>query len=593
MNSKKIEQLSVEELRKVINLHDLMSAQISEGDKAPSYDGNILLYTSKDQKVEELKYQVPVQVKGKNDSNLLKRSYITYPVPYKHLRNYYSGIGVCYFVVVISDDGTQLAIFYCGLTTLKLRDLLKDSENKNPNQRKSITLKRIKNNNSKELYKELMQFGHDSQKLGSGNADIIKNTIELKDLKNVDQFKLTAYASNVEEAIHRVEEGEACLFAHVLDSDIWRPLSYEEQKKIEFHKNVKIHKSFGIDETIYYDQFTVEEWSNMMRFKLSENLYIDLPVKQTSDTTRENVNGTIKFTPISSIKQIKNDIQFLLDIEIGSMFTVNHSAISHYENVRLPEGLKNQVEDLTAIINALDTFDIVLEDRLDSFTDDRWTELHRLVHLYTGLIRPNDLATWYVWRWENKALPFFLVNTENGTKAFPYYDMQEYVIGDTVDNMFYPIPAFFVIKRDVWEVLFNPNEQLFIDEIDKVANNKVTIAAMGQLYVEVLAAYDTTKNEMYYRMADLLSQKLQMFQPNEDAWVINRYQIYYRKRDLNDDECYKLDDIASKAEVISIKCAAQILLCNKYQAKRLIEKMSNEEREMFMTYPIYTLLKGI
>lgn len=134
MNSIKIEMGAVLALKNVIQLNDLMKEYINDNDKEPSWDGFIYLYKSDDMKAENIKYRIPVQVKGKNQEDLLKKQRISYPVEYKHLRNYYKDGGVFYVVVAISNDRRKTTIFYNALTTVKLNALLKNSENKKPDQ---------------------------------------------------------------------------------------------------------------------------------------------------------------------------------------------------------------------------------------------------------------------------------------------------------------------------------------------------------------------------------------------------------------------------------------------------------------------------
>ncbi len=174
MNSIKIEIGAILSLKNVIFRHGLIHDYINDNDKEPSWDGFIYLYKSEDLKAENIKYRVPVQVKGKNQQNLLNRQGISYQVEYKHLRNYYHDGGVFYFVVVISDDGKKTSIFYNPLTTVKLADLLKGTESKMPDQKMSIVLQRLVKNDSDKLHNVLTQFGMDREKQGNGNGRLLK-----------------------------------------------------------------------------------------------------------------------------------------------------------------------------------------------------------------------------------------------------------------------------------------------------------------------------------------------------------------------------------------------------------------------------------
>lgn len=56
MNSIKIEKGAVEALKRVIRLHDKMDELLKEGDKGPSWDGDICLYTNSDLKAEHVSF---------------------------------------------------------------------------------------------------------------------------------------------------------------------------------------------------------------------------------------------------------------------------------------------------------------------------------------------------------------------------------------------------------------------------------------------------------------------------------------------------------------------------------------------------------
>lgn len=152
MNSIKIEKGAVEAIKKTIRLHDKMDELLQENDKGPSWDGDIYLYNNIDLKAEHIQYRIPTQIKGKNNNQLLHRKSITYPVEYKNLRNYFNDGGVCYFVIVVSDDGEKASIFYNALTPIKLQAILKGNEQKQPDQTKNIALSKLKNNDKNILY---------------------------------------------------------------------------------------------------------------------------------------------------------------------------------------------------------------------------------------------------------------------------------------------------------------------------------------------------------------------------------------------------------------------------------------------------------
>ena len=110
MDSNAIENISVSKLKMVLMLNDYLSPFINEGDKEPSWDGNIYLYNKKGKKKKDIKGRVSIQVKGEEKS-ITKKNEIKYPVSVVDLRNYLSDGGVIYFVVYVDKQGNS-KIYY-------------------------------------------------------------------------------------------------------------------------------------------------------------------------------------------------------------------------------------------------------------------------------------------------------------------------------------------------------------------------------------------------------------------------------------------------------------------------------------------------
>ncbi len=154
----------------------------------------------------------------------------------------------------------------------------------------------------------------------------------------------------------------------------------------------------------------------------------------------------------------------------------------------------------------------------------------------------------------------------------------------------YFVPAFITFKRDIWENLYDMDEKILLEELKKGEFNKVTEGDFTQLFVEILSAYDTTKRERYYNLAKKISYKLMDVSPEEAYLKINKLQLIKRKRNLTEDELQELESIEENTDDKKVICATNILLENKRKAKRELKEMSDEDRELFMTYPIYNLL---
>lgn len=583
INSIKIELGAILALKNVIQIHDLMKDYINENDKEPSWDGYIYLYKSDDLKVENIKYKVPVQVKGKNDESLLKRQRISFPVEYKHLRNYYHDGGVFYVVVAISDDKRKTTIFYKDLTTVKLNSLLKNSEGKKPEQTKNIVLEKLKNSDPNVLFQVLTQFGYDKEQQGSGNGAIIEKAINIDVIDKVDSVRFTSYsATNETEALKQISTGEVCLYGHRADLDMWLPFDYEHQKEIRLKTVLEMNKSIGIDNVTYYDKYIVERYdTDAPIIRVSENLTIDL------------IGGKLQLEMHGNIESLKKDVDFLQAVLQGHSFWVDGKQVTEYANMNISESLQNDMDLITDFYHALNEIDFVCDKKIDDFDEKNREAVVRLVNLYHREVKLKEERNneWRMWWWDDRVIPLLVVKDDNEEIQIVNWIAKDgYITYSEEAGQKHIFPRGMLFKRDIWEKLYDVDEEILLRDIERSDFDEFTSEELYLFFVEILSAYDTTKNEKYYDMAKLIITKLLEVDEENEYGIINQLQLLKRKRELSAEEVDKLESLEVTSEDDMVVCAVNVLLENKHKARKLISQLSPEKQEMFKDFPIYNLL---
>ena len=577
MNNVKIEKGTILKLKNMIYEHDLIDEQLQECDKEASWDGDILLYRKNEFKVENIEYKIPVQIKGKNDNSLLRRQAITYPVEYRQLRNYANHGGVCYFVIVIADDKQSFRIFYSGLTPIKLRALLKKTEQKKPKSKKSISLRPILNPES--LYKELKQFAYESKEQGSG--ELVRKAISFDDMVRIDSLRVTGYVNDREELYSRVKNGDIAIFGHFKDLDIWIPFEYDFQKSVKIIPKMTVEKSFGVEDTYFYERYVLAGNSDSgFCIELSDNLTVDLK------------HDKFIFEIKSDIEGVMRDINFLDAVCHGHRLISGGDNICEYSDPLFGSDMKQMVSDVKDFYAALKHFDFRITKSFSEFTNADFSAMNALIRLYRGEYRSNNTTEWYMWWWDGKVMPIFVainpdnhrVHAENGLR-FSHFKL---TVG--IDDE-YEISPLFMYKRDVLEKLYDVEESVLLEEIQKTAVNPETEGHMSLLFLESLSAYDKTYIEKYYNISKFLVDRVLEFQTDSPYWKMNQLQIIKRKSEFSKEMYIWLEKLIKTAEDKKLICGAEILLENKRNARKCLDEMALEDREEFKKYPIYNLLK--
>ena len=108
-----LEKIATASVKTSISITDELSPFINEGDKEPSWDGNIYIYANKDKRKESIK-KVPVQVKGKQSDDFSLDT-IKYPVTVVDLENYLNdgGIVSLSFILVKMEEIQKYIILVC------------------------------------------------------------------------------------------------------------------------------------------------------------------------------------------------------------------------------------------------------------------------------------------------------------------------------------------------------------------------------------------------------------------------------------------------------------------------------------------------
>ena len=599
LSNSKIEIRALNALENIIDAHNTMSHQFNSLDKEMSWDGSILIYKDNEGDIDKANFddEVRVQIKGHIDdpakNNSGKRDYlgktkITYPVELIDLKIYSKAGGVIYFEIFMSPDGKEREIFYASLYPSILKKYIDEKDEKlkkkktQPNKPTvSIIFTRLENNED-VLYKIVKQFSMEKGKQGTGEVALVKDMIKLEDIDKIISISATAVGNVVSfDTLKRFATGDICLYGKTEGNPYERPIEWAKNAKIIMRKEVE--KSISISDTLYYEKYEIEETSDdEFVFILSPNLRFDFS------------NSKINFKPLTGIKELKHDAEFLLKLMEVKAFKVNNIAFQ-YMNLTMPKELEDGLKFYLDIDEVLSMIELDSEKPLIDLEEKALSQLDDLIRMKKGL--KNSLLTnkFHVYNWmlEDRYVPVVVIRRDN---------IEENMICNAIysktfrfglsfgEERVFSIPSLSWLDTHVIKKLYRYDYEWLKEQIDGADVNEYTVEYLNQAALKLISIFDENRDYKALELAQYQFDKIKELEKDKPYFIINILQLKKRRESLAEQDIQVLRKFATSEGEISF--GANVLLGDKDRAKQELEKMDKETQESIKIYPIYYLYES-
>ena len=558
MTNTQIEQQGINILKQKILEFQYMIPYITENDKTGGWDGEIHLF-DKDEKNKQnsnkfFRGKIQVQVKStekiKNNSYSIEKTYLDMFAK--------DGNGTLLFVV----DVTNKKVYYKNLFQVEIEKILEQF--KDGQKSKSIKIKLVEREEKNIIDKVCENFWKHSKiqrnvtKIDSQNyKDILEKNME---------FKITKF-----------------------DGDTYVYIKDNITKKYNYMLN-------DIQEIMMTNSRKIEILSNNNKHLLKiEYVFSDMKLKKiiigdtiTISITTSRIDFELENTNIKDTIKI---IKFILDcikeqkIEIKDLLSVDLKEIPKEYGIFLEERL----EYLEKIQNKLNKYGVELKSKIKDLSEEDWEKLNILTNLksYKKLEEKNIFCI----EIKNKFIFVLLIKDNDGLiKDYNYFEERKENFEFIVNDGYYKYSPYINLKKEELIKALNMNTQTIEKSIKKIY--------MPELYekytiflLEVLNAYDETRETKWLELAEMIITLIISKQKeNNNIYIINKYQILRRKRELTNKEKNELKTIYDSDENIMVKASCAILIGNSYDFEINFEKLNEKEKEEFQQYPIYNLL---
>lgn len=581
-----IEIVATSEVKRIISRNHYLKPVINENDNIPVWDGEVFVYRdkSKNQKNKNLIGKAPVQVKGHEvkgkDFNQLDD--IKFRVQKSDFVNYYNDGGVIYFVVYINDETEK--VFYNSLLPLDLKRLLNQY---NDQDSFTIKLRGLPKEELKvaDIFFDFIQNKRKQQ--GTLISNILYSSDIEKEKENINNFKFSYSTLDASQSHPFKELTTRDFYIYAQPAGIGNPIPFEKASNaiISVQEQIEI----AVKDKIYYKEaFT--RWEKGSAKIICSN--------SVSFEARENeefkIDFNINFQNIGTLDETLNDLYFFRALALNKEIRINGQRIPYdsfeFDNINYVE-----IEKLERIKSMLDNFGVKKDLRLNLLTEED-------KDLLTLLLEENissethkiDSIRIVQMKVANLKLVVFIEENIDGK----YYTIKDFFnhISDSsyisVEDSNKILISQFLILDKVGLSADNLNsENIFKDIVTKFTDDRM-LEVINNFLLEAIKAFDVKEDENESELGKLLIMLSSfLYEREEENYsFINLAQVKYRLGSLNQKDIEKLNIIREQCVDVGILAGAAILLGEKEEAEQHILEMASNDKEQFMSYPIYQLL---
>ena len=581
------EKIATNHVELAISKADHLVSHINSNDKEPSWDGDVEVYKKSGHvhAKADLILKVPVQVKGHIKPNLKKKS-IKYSIQYSDLRNYLYVGGTIFFVVYFDEKDEHHTIYYVGLLPFDLKKMLKDHKG-DLSKCKSIELK-VFPTKKEDIDDIFLNFAHHMNRqraainsaLLSFDSDLPTNTISLG--------YSTSAAKHYDLPLDYFFDHETYIYA-VLPQKVELPIAHLDRIELfSFTRDAPI----SVDSKVYFKSYTVT------RSKISTVIRFGKGIQMSFSTT-QSLPTKFNFTLSGTLSERIKDAEFMIAALSAHHYEINGGKIAFSEAncANLPT-LQKKLSFLLDVKKTLDAVHVTAD--LDcsslSVTDNTNLSILRAALIDKEPIKmcssQSLLRTCHI---ANLELLLWVVPTEENSEYYNIYDFNYvpliYREFDKNDKE-YPSTHFVMLNKDAMLKYCNIDYNALLDAVQHVPFSKDYSHSLNALLLEMLKAYDESKNSRIELLSTATT--LALWIKDSDPYtehpiaILNYLQSVKRSRTLTSTEqaeILSLIEVAQDNE--SIYVGAYLLLDNPVAAKIHFDKLPEESQKFFESCPIY------
>ena len=496
-----------------------------------------------------------------------------------------------YFVVRIhKTDSHKRKVFYEVLTPVKLRAYLVSAEKQ---KTKTIVLKALPSDRCTKI-SIVVNFLKDCRKQSSFAESGFISLEELRKSKTPHHLEISivnygqnSHNSNISSIIGRET------YVYVKFEGINAKIPADTPVIIDDLQRA-VCQEITVAGKHYYDSCQIIHSAEGTSVKIGDSLTLACG-KFDSHT----IGMKVSFPPY--LRKAAKDMQFLIDAVNAKQFEISAVKLNFFDESINDFVLSTQkrLVDYRRMIALLDILNVNDDLYLDGLTKDQKNNIEILIKTFidkkeiTNITTKTRISVTDL-KISNIVLKLILWKNENGTHTIhDFFNSDATFWYNEKDKNGTPKIAspYSALSKDDYLIVSNINYDKIIDSYKKVVALNLEILDQANLdMLQMLLAYDERPDARLLGVAKDIVLWISAEDKNNSNKIntLNHLQIIRRERALNTDEkkllCEIAEDISTSEQE---KTGAYLLLNNQVLAEIHFNRLTKEEQEVFMSFPIY------
>lgn len=579
------EHLGINYLETELLKTGIVQSNIPRGDKATSWDGSITVYSGVPFSKKALIDEIPVQVKCRTVESYTNRISISVD----DMNNYLKKKKILYFVVELIGDNYK--IYYKPLLLWDINKFLIDS-----NGQASMTTDffELPLNDVSSLKQIINRFVNEA----SQQEQMIPDVFSMEDLVKKIPEGTVRFHLDVEnpfsgqDIIKAIKKERPYLYYHSDNLGLNFVVDRVSGDN-HFALGRSVCLPVKVDNDVLFDEYEIIE--DEFGFTCKIGKYITGRFTGKNTTFNYSLKGTLdeRIKTLLFAKGLFGGGK----VEIGGfVFPVDNSIDRSEEREKIETSL-NYYYDLKKLFNNIG---IIKQLDLDGLNETQWRNLYDFSRseLYGEEVALGIGTTGVAYlRLGDVNILCYCKALENGKNyVFSAFHPKLLLLkADFADRKDKEVSVYSILVQNNingFELIDNVNYNEMIDDLMSHLNDEYDVEVTVQILLKLIEYYDKYKHPESLLASITLSDKIYNHNPS-DIYFINYCQSLKRSRDLTQDEKNKLSEIKDGTDDLCVKCGCSILLNAHEEAKVYYDKMNDETKVAFSSFPIASLTSAL